>query len=573
VAALAGWEPSRPERAVEGRDVVDFEVEDERCPRCAAPSQAYKSTTRTVATLAHGVFVARERSRVCRGDAHRSPQVLRSEALGALVAQGQRYGYDLIVWAGRQRFVERRQRAEIRSILKRHFALELSAGTVSALCDRFLCYLGALHRARLGVLREAMSDGYPLHVDATALGAGGGLFACYDGWRHWVLHCGRIRGERTEQIEPLVRTTVEWFGQPVAVVRDQSSACKAAVAFLGERGVPDLLCHFHVVKSLGTRLLDRRYQRLKGAWRQLKAGATLRALERTLERSPTAASRDLATVVYWIREGQGGTPDCFPFGLPLLDRLERLLALRTALTHWLSTPVRTAHPAEVERLEQLLAAAEADPGLATLAQQLRARQRLFDEVRAVFRLGDPSREPQPLLPEIQLTEHRQVERALDQYRAELERRKRQATGDQKKALETLLDPLESLRDHLAGHPLLYEPDGRVRRVVPRTNNPIEHLFGTTNQNLRRRTGRKHLGRDLEDLPAEALLVHNLRDPLYLQLVAGSWDRLPHAFSRIQPLDHPLRPKPPAHDKQQLAALSKLLQHSQHSQLKTDLTES
>ena len=69
-------------------------------------------------------------------------------------------------------------------------------------------------------------------------------------------------------------------------------------------------------------------------------------------------------------------------------------------------------------------------------------------------------------------------------------------------------------------------------IVERTNNVLEHFFGTEKQHLRRRLGRANLGRDLEDQSAQAALAANLRHPDYVQLLCGSLDHLPIAFAEL-----------------------------------------
>ena len=51
--------------------------------------------------------------------------------------------------------------------------------------------------------------------------------------------------------------------------------------------------------------------------------------------------------------------------------------------------------------------------------------------------------------------------------------------------------LERHRDHLFGHPLARDAQGRVLAVVERTSNPAEHFFSQTKRELRRRLGRAH----------------------------------------------------------------------------------
>ncbi|MHC4435488.1 MAG: hypothetical protein ACYTBS_26970 [Planctomycetota bacterium] len=169
-----------------------------------------------------------------------------------IVRPRQRYGYDLIVHVGLARYMRRKQREEIRYELLSKRRIELSAGTISNLCDRFLTYLEVLHLVRSSYLKAAMGEhGYPLHIDATSEHGKGGLFVCMDGFRKWVLCTGKIESELGERLKPFIDRTIELFGDPIATVRDLGPAGKNAVAHLVKRGVLDFVCHYHFL-GLGT---------------------------------------------------------------------------------------------------------------------------------------------------------------------------------------------------------------------------------------------------------------------------------------------------------------------------------
>ena len=73
----------------------------------------------------------------------------------------------------------------------------------------------------------------------------------------------------------------------------------------------------------------------------------------------------------------------------------------------------------------------------------------------------------------------------------------------------VLGYLDRYGEGLAGHPVGRDTTGRAEEVVDRTNNVIEQSFAVAKQGLRRRLGRTHLGRDLEDQPAQVTLAANL----------------------------------------------------------------
>lgn len=539
LAEVAGWGRRRIEDGCR-KVVVDFPAEETRCPRCGEALGVLKSSRRDVVTLEGGEISAREIQRVCRA----CGIVARSRELSEMVPRGQRYGYDLIVWVGLRRWMDGLQRLEARDELEKRYGIRLSAGTITALADRFLAYFGALHQQATPKLKREMRRGYALHIDATTYQGRGGLFICYDGCRRWVLHSGRIEGERTEEIRPIVEETVAWFEEPIAVMRDQSKACKAAVEPLASAGVPDLVCHYHVLKNLGRRLLILRYRRFKNRWeRRLKVGAALDELLHGLRHGATNAHQRLAAAVLWVIHGDSAASLSFPFRLPALERFDRLLALQDQLAAFIDLRRSGAVAEELETLKRIVSIVAGDADLAVLQAEIRQRQHLFNELRSVFRMADPSNGQQPPLPALQHQQIRDIEEDVSTYRSILRDRFDQATGDHRAAVKTVLSALDRVKGRLFGHPVIRDTEGKPTFVVDRTNNAIEHLFSRQNQAMRRQTGRKNLGRDLDDLPAEAALVHNLARDSYVSTVLGSLDQLPARFAALEPLPGPLRPRP------------------------------
>ena len=96
----------------------------------------------------------------------------------------------------------------------------------------------------------------------------------------------------------------------------------------------------------------------------------------------------------------------------------------------------------------------------------------------------------------------------------------------------VLKYLHRYRDGLFGHPVARASVGRVLAEVERTNNVAVHFFAVAKQKLRRRLGRAHLGRDVEDQPAQAALAADLLCPEYVRIVCGTLDRLPQVFAEL-----------------------------------------
>ncbi len=504
----------------------------------------YKTRTRIVVTVAHGQFDAHEA--LVRCDGGDCPAV-GSEELRRRVPPRQRYGYDLIVHVGLARYLDGRQREEIRADLRDAHDIELSDGTVSNLCDRFLARLERLHLHRAPALRTAMEGGYPLHLDATCEHGRGGLFVALDGWRGWVLGAKRIPTEHQDHLQPLVEQVVALFGNPVAVVRDLGDAIGASVEPLRQRGVPDLACHYHFLAAVGKKLLEQSYTLLRNALRRSGVRNGLFALLRELRRhrqdngnqgtfAPGQVREQLLALVLWLLEGDGHKDALFPFSLPHLHFVRRCERAGEQADLWVPSPRTAPERRALHHLRSLLARLPKERAFAVAVERLDEGWRAFCELRDILRLTDaelPRGDPrcqQPHLPSLELLRLAEMERDLLRYKEELDQR---VAASGKSSVDAVV--LRYLQRHgarLFGHPAHRDDDGHVIAVVARTNNAIEHLFSRHKQNLRRRLGRAHLARDLQEQPAQAALVTNLRYPEYVRVLCGSLDNLPAALAEL-----------------------------------------
>jgi len=105
--------------------------------------------------------------------------------------------------------------------------------------------------------------------------------------------------------------------------------------------------------------------------------------------------------------------------------------------------------------------------------------------------------------------------------------------DEKLSIKIILDHLERHGKFLWGHLVkLSEEAGGGIKLVDRTNNVLESFFHKMKHRERRRSGRKILTRDFENIPPAAALVTNFSRPDYIQTTCGTLDNLPLCFSKI-----------------------------------------
>ena len=548
----AGRSPAELARATasqgQAETKIDFIAETECCRRCGKEVRLYKTSRRRVVTLAHGAFEAREVVKQCVAD--QCAQTVRSQALRRIVRPRQRYGYDLVVHVGLGRYLRGMQREEIRDQLSRAYGIELSAATVSGLCDRFLVALECLHLLRAPSLRAAMQGAYPLHLDATCDRGKGGTFVCLDGWRGWVLRATRIDSEQEVQMRPLVDETVDLFGVPLATVRDLGEGGAGAVAHLRERGVVDLVCHFHFLAAVGKNLLDRPYAALRRLIRGTRVRTDLRSLLRQLRRYEESdgyhgrfgsgrVRQELLALVLWLLDGEGDKDAAYPFALPHLAFVRRCQQAIEQADRWVPCPRSEPERRVFGLLRSRVGRIEREARLVQTVVELDRRWQAFSELRDVLRLSCGERAgaqtvEQDDLPALELRQLEEIRQALVDYRQQLVSRTARLTKMEAKSCPEaiILRYLKRYGDRLFGHPVLRDEQGNVLRVVDRTNNVLESHFGRAKQRLRRRLGRAHLGRDLEQQPPQAMLTANLRHPDYVRVLCGSLEHLPEAFADL-----------------------------------------
>ena len=105
--------------------------------------------------------------------------------------------------------------------------------------------------------------------------------------------------------------------------------------------------------------------------------------------------------------------------------------------------------------------------------------------------------------------------------------------DVRQAIDIVLTHIKRHGTSLWGHVLrIPKRVGGGIRVVDRTNNALEGFFRTVKHGERRRSGRKSLTQDLEQLPPGAALAMNLTIEDYVTILCGSLEQLPSAFAEL-----------------------------------------
>ena len=539
------------------------------CAVCGMRMRVQKTVQRAGITLAHGQFHSRETVYVCPSGCknHSKLVTARSSNLAKLLLPKSVVGYDVMVYAGRQRFVQSRQRGEIRADLENQYGITLSAGEISMLGRRFLTYMEALHWKSAPALRAALDSdgGWPLHIDATGEDGRGTLVTAFAGWRGWVLHAWKAPTERAEFVLPGIQRVAASFGTPCAIMRDLGRAMIEAANDFGrslKKPIPVLACHLHFLSDVGGDLLEEGHNQIRDLFRKVKLLPHLRAFVRQQGRylgQSIGQGRDALDLwlaqpghAHPIPDGAGGITTVrslaqwvldyradgdglgFPFDLPWRDLYCRCLYLAAAAKAFLKEPPADAKVKKsLEQLHRILRPVECDvPPFTSIGGALSKRAALFDELRAALRLQDKDTAADA---DKEVKKLKDVQSAVETLTASLQQRRpeRGPAKDMRQAIDLILSHLERHGPYLWGHAIpIPEQAGGGVRLVERTNNGLESFFHTIKHGERRRSGRKILTQDFEALPSAAALAANLRHADYVSIVCGSLDRLPEAFAQL-----------------------------------------
>ena len=547
------------------------------CEICQGPMRVQKAFRHEGRTIAHGTFDVHETVWVCAARCrHPSGELVtrRANSVAQCIMPNSIVGYDLMVSVGLQRYLDHRQREEIRGQLREQHAIDLSSGEVSRLARHFLVYLSRLHYSRAELLKAALASdgGWPMHVDATGENGRGTLFVVMAGWKKWVLGSWKIATERSELILACLQDTVERFGPPCAAMRDLGRAVTPAIEALVlelDTDIPVLACHQHFLADIGKDLLEPCHSELRGFFRRTKTRPKLRSLVRDLGRKigkqigesrkavqvwqlMTEANHNripdgrnglaiVRTMAQWTLDYKADSTGLdFPFDRPYLDFYNRCSIALRAMEAFLRIPPDDRKVVGVmKRLHRILGAVSGQvPGL-QIVRRIRRRAALFDELRNQLRLASnlPKQESEDDL-NIMRRDFEKWIAALKKHRP-----KRGPSEDVRNAIDTILKHVDTHGNNLWGHAIfLPEYAGGGIRLVARTNELLENFFKKIKHSERRRSGRKNLTQDLEHLPASAAIAYNLKDADYVSIVCGSLDKLAEAFAKLDQEEQSRRQK-------------------------------
>jgi len=548
--------PDGAEYLFDKLDLLEGLTGEARKGERTSPTTVCKTRRRNVVTLQYGRFSAREVVRQKTTESGET-QPIPSCDLARLVAPGCRYGYDLVAHVGLESFLFGRRLQEIQHNLQANGpSIHIPTSSLDELRRRFLFYLGQVHRHTAPVLRESLSqaDGRTWLIDGTLEPGTPVFFGVQDAASAILLGCWKIPTENADAMVPCLEETAHDYGRPNRLLHDLSSAMSLAC----QKALPDVphdVCHFHFARDVGEGLMTQPQHALSRRLRSLKLQVRLREqrktqtvwlrehdgapeaamiLQQLLRGEPltvtwneTLGREVLLAFHFWMLDyAADGKRQGFPFDPYFLYFHRRLIRGHDALGQLLSRPAVKAHaPKALFNLHDHLEGYRTDPQIIAATTHYEVAFREFDRLQTTLQLCADGTSPMHHGYDLPADQQQPVREALDllcdDYRQRIECCSDQVERD---VCRIILLHAEKYLPQLL-------PSTGLERDNVRTTNQLERHWSESKRACRHTQGRRKLTRSFDALPAELMLIPNLRNSEYIDVVlGGSLDHLATKFA-------------------------------------------
>lgn len=318
-----------------------------------------------------------------------------------------------------------------------------------------------------------------------------------------------------------------------------SGACDQALA-----NVPHFVCHYHLCRDVGNDLYDRPqsalnqrlkslklksrlHERRKGQTQALRASTDPHAqfvLSELLDGRPVQGSFSealgrevLLALHYWILDYRSdGRRRSFPFDPYTLYLHRRVVRASDAVDRLLSNDsLARQAPVVLVNFQKLLGEYRSDTQIKAAAELYERAFHMFDRLRQALRLAPEDMDHLRELHELPSGEQPEIKTALDRLRQELRRQSEDESDVDGEFAEIVLEHLDKYWAHL-----MPDTPPAAGACWKRTTNQLERHWGSLKRVRRRGHGRGKLVRDFVSLPEEYLLIANLENPVWVELVLG-----------------------------------------------------
>lgn len=516
-----------------------------------------KTSTRILVSLNFSTFRAKEIIREKREKSKIS--IHRSSELARIVPPGARYTYDFITFVGTQTYLEGRTLKEIeKELVNRHVGTRIPFSSLYDAQRKFLFYFGALHYNAAPRIREYLQDCGRITwlIDGTLEAGTPVFFGIKEANDGIFLSSWKIPTENEKDISHCLTKTSEYFSEPEEVLHDLSErmakSCEIAFPNKAHR-----VCHYHFASDVGQDLYHSPQEMLSKRLRQTKLRLHLKdqrsrqtqwlskavhemnmpltlndllsEIEVTLPWNEALGREVLLALQLWMLDyPRDGHRQGFPFDPYLLYFHRRVVTVYEASERLLSRDsVRQKAPKVFFNLSDQLKRYLTDPIVAEASALYEKAYRIFEQLRSTLRIWAKGSSPMHESYELHPHEQKDAQESLNDLRKQFDVESRACTDPKE---QDFYDITLTHLDKYAPYLFPAQASQGQEEIFVRTTNDIEKEWGTRKRIRRKTHGRRKLTRDFNALPEEYMLVSNLKNPRYVEIVLGSFDHLPEKLA-------------------------------------------
>jgi hypothetical protein len=502
------------------------------CTQCDIRLNVLKTRERTVINMNTGLFVAHETILYCpqHGEIHRS------EDLQRLVPFKGTYGYDVLVHVGKALYLRTMNEQAIKKELKLR-AINISESEIRYLGQKFIAYLTICHQqSQLKLrLKMALNGGYILHIDGTCEGDSPHLFTSMDEISGIILSSVKINSEKKEKIIPFLKDIQAKYGTPLAVVSDMGKGLIGAVEEVFP-GILFFICHFHFLRDIGKDLLDDKYRdlrnrltksKIRGALKnkakdfEKKLGKEMKALSKIGANPEFASIKTALLYIHWMFDTSSLSGYGFPFDMKHFLFYRRLIAGCEKIKQLYD--IKGGKP--FYQLIKILNRIVNDKDLKETASFLEENEAIFNELREALRITLKDGK-HGLNDEGEDCDMKSISDKVAKFTEKY-------NSSESKYHQKMIEQIEKYYEKLFADPIKVMIGGKEALIQPqRTNNVMEQFFRYLKRVLRKKSGNVSVKRSLTAMLPGTVLIKNLDNEEYLELLLDGTSGLEERFAQV-----------------------------------------
>lgn len=425
----------------------------------------------------------------------------------------------MVIAIGFLRWLFNYQREEIQLLLESR-GIRISTGEISNLSEEFLLRFYVLHKKHHSQMNKIFekNGGYVLHLDGSAESGDEITFTAKEGMTGFTIDSWIMPSESSEYIKPFLKSILEKYGKPLAVVRDMSEQIHISVSEIFP-GVSQQVCHYHFVSNLGDIIFKHLYQEFRREILNTNALAKILALKKICMDGISSQDRIVIAEHYWVmlaieyvlypRERKSDYPFVLPY-LEVMNRLMEVLDMLNKIVMWnarhnIGVKVVLKFEGYLQKLTETMEVKE-------LHSKIKVVWGWFEEIRKMLRV---SREFSTNEQDASPTKANEMEPEFKDLLKKI-RDEGRKLGDEfveisKRILKNCYDHLDELFVEVK------DIHGEEIRII--RNNGIEELnHRWSRMHIRRRTGRNRTTLEMEKYGALLAVFSNIENEEYFKMV-------------------------------------------------------